>query len=277
MKGASTGYIHGTDPEEQRRLSRLNERLNAASLRATGIAAGDRILDLGCGLGQLTRAMAAAAGEGGWALGIDFSSAQVAEAKRLAREANEESRIELRQGDAAAPPLREEEWGAFDVAHARFLLEHVSDPLAVVRSMVRAVRPGGRIVLEDEDHDILRLWPEPPGAEVMWRAYIQTYVRLGNDPSVGKKLVSLLNDAGASPTRNDWIFFGGCAGSPSFAGLVANMIGIMVGARGAILATGMLHARDFDETIRSLRLWAERPDASLWYGMGVAEGIRATH
>lgn len=128
MKGASTGYIHGTDPEEQRRLSRLNERLNAASLRATGIASGDRILDLGCGLGQLTRAMAAAAGEGGWALGIDFSSAQVAEAKRLAREANEESRIELWQGDAAAPPLREEEWGAFDVAHARFLLEHVSDP-----------------------------------------------------------------------------------------------------------------------------------------------------
>ena len=36
-----------------------------------------------------------------------------------------------------------DEWGTFDLVHARFLLEHVSDPLAVVRSMARAVRPGG--------------------------------------------------------------------------------------------------------------------------------------
>ena len=41
------------------------------------------------------------------------------------------------------------------------------DPLAVVRQMVRAVKPGGRVVLADDDHDLLRLWPEPPGAPYM--------------------------------------------------------------------------------------------------------------
>ncbi|HYQ96129.1 MAG TPA: methyltransferase domain-containing protein [Candidatus Eisenbacteria bacterium] len=270
-----SSYIHGTDPEEQRRLSLLNDRLNAASLREIGIAPGERILDLGSGLGQLTRAMAVASGETGKALGIDFSPEQVEEAKRLARAANEEDFVEFRVGDAVSPPLREEEWGTFDVAHARFLLEHVPDPGAVVRSMVRAVRPAGRIVLEDEDHDILRLWPEPREVEAMWRAYIQTYVRLGNDPHVGRKLVSLLHGAGASPRRNNWIFFGGCSGSPHFPGLVENMIRIMEGAREEILATRLLDERAFEGAVEALRAWSERPDAGFWYGMGVAEGVRS--
>jgi 2-polyprenyl-3-methyl-5-hydroxy-6-metoxy-1,4-benzoquinol methylase len=47
--------------------------------------------------------------------------------------------------------------GHFDVAHARFLLEHVPDPLVIVRTMVRAVRPGGRVILADDDYEGLRL------------------------------------------------------------------------------------------------------------------------
>ena len=270
-----SSYIHGTDPQEQRRLSLLNDRLNAASLREIGILPGERILDLGSGLGQLTRAMAAASGESGRAVGIDFSADQVEEAKRIARDANEERRVEFRVGDASSPPLREEEWGTFDVAHARFLLEHVRDPQSVVRTMVRAVRPGGRIVLEDEDHDILRLWPEPPGVEAMWRAYIESYIRLGNDPYIGKKLVALLHGAGTDPRRNTSIFFGGCSGSPHFAGLVENMIRVMEGAREEILATRLLDERAFTGAVESLRAWSKRPDAGFWFGMGVAEGVRS--
>jgi SAM-dependent methyltransferase len=232
-------------------------------------------LDLGSGLGQLTRSMAIASGQRGKAVGIDASPEQTEEAKRLAKAAKEEGWVEFRVGDAIHPPLREEEWGTFDVAHARFLLEHVPDPEAVVRTMVSAVRPGGRIVLEDEDHDILRLWPEPPGVEALWRAYMQTYARLGNDPHVGKKLVELLRRAGAEPARNNWIFFGGCSGSPHFPGLVENMSRIMEGAREEILATKLLDGRALDGAVEALRAWSKRPDAGFWYGMGVAEGIRS--
>lgn len=270
----SSSYIHGTDPGEQRRLSLLNERLNEASLREIAVLPGERILDLGSGLGQLTRAMAKASGGPGKVIGVDFSPEQVDEASRLAREAGEDASVEFRVGDAVDPPLREEEWGTFDLAHARFLLEHVPDPDSVVRTMARAVRPGGRIVLEDEDHDILRIWPEPPGVMAMWRAYIQTYVRLGNDPQVGKKLVSLLHRAGASPRRNNWIFFGGCSGSPHFSGLVENMARIMEGARDEILATGLIEERALLDAVVALRAWSERPDAGFWFGMGVAEGVQ---
>ena len=226
----SNRYIHGSAPTEQRRLSRLNELLNHASLRELDLRGGESILDVGSGIGQLTRAMAKMAGPDGHVMGIERDKDQLAEARSQALADQEEDLVDLREGDALALPLSDMEWGSFDVAHSRFLLEHVSDPLGVVREMVRAVRPGGRIVLADDDHDVLRLWPEPPGFSAVWQAYIRSYDRLGNDPYIGRRLVGLLHAAGAVPTRNDWIFFGGCVGMPTFPDIVENLRDIAGGS-----------------------------------------------
>lgn len=190
------------------------------------------------------------------------------------REAGEEGLVELREGDAADLPLRGDEWGAFDLAHARFLLEHVPDPLAVVRAMVRAVRLGGRVVLEDDDHDLIRLWPEPPGFALLWRAYVRAYDRIGRDPFVGRRLASLLHQAGAAPRRATWIFFGGCSGDPAFPGYVANLIGVVASARERIVQPGLLDGSSVDDAIAALRAWGGRADAALWYGVNWAEGVR---
>jgi len=267
-------YIHGTSPEEQRRLSTLNGFINEGSLRELGLRGGERVLDVGCGLAQLTRAMARAVGPNGRVVGVEKDPAQLAEAKRQAAEKNEEHLLELREGDACALPLSEQEWGAFDVAHARFVLEHVGDPLRVVRGMVRAVRPGGRIVLEDDDHDVLRLHPEPPGFRALWEAYMRTYDRLGHDPYIGRRLVSLLHEAGAKPVRNTWIFFGSCAGQPTFNAVVNNALSILRGARETILRQSLLDPAIFDETLKLLAAWGKRPDAALWFSICWAEGIR---
>jgi len=265
-------YVHGTDPEEQRRLSRLNTLINDICLRALAPRPGERFLDLGAGLGQMTRAIARAAGAR--VLGIERSAEQIAEAMRQAREAGEEHLLELRAGDAMSPPLAAGEWGSFDGAHARFILEHVPDPLAVVRAMVRAVRPGGRIALADDDHDILRLTPEPPGFAAVWRAYQRTYDRLGADPIVGRRLVSLLHQAGARPKRNDALFFGSCAGHPDMPAYVDNIVRILEGARAAIVAVGEVDRAGLDATVAALRDWGTRADAAIWYSMAWAEGER---
>jgi hypothetical protein len=60
---SSDHYIHGATPEQQRRLSRLNDLLNEASLRELGLSGGERILDVGSGLAQFWFAMC-------WAQGI---------------------------------------------------------------------------------------------------------------------------------------------------------------------------------------------------------------
>jgi ubiquinone/menaquinone biosynthesis C-methylase UbiE len=267
-------YIHSTSAEEQRRLSLLNDIINCETLRELCLRGGERILDIGSGLAQFSRAMARAVGPSGSVLGVERDADQLAGAIQQAGDAGEADLVELRQGDALALPLRAEEWGSFDIVHARFLLEHVPAPLFVVREMVRAVRPGGRIVLADDDHDVLRLWPEPPGFWQIWSAYIRTYDRLGNDPYVGRRLISLLHDAGARPTRNSAIFMGGCGGSPTFEAVMANLIGILAGARDTILAQALLDRDVYDSGLNTLGTWSERPDAACWYTICWAEGIR---
>jgi ubiquinone/menaquinone biosynthesis C-methylase UbiE len=274
MDRLDTHYVHGTKPEEQLRLSTLNELLNVTSLRALDLRGGERILDVGCGLAQFTRCMARAAGPEGAVLGVDGSAEQLAEARRQARAEGEEQLIELRQADVLELPLGDEEWGSFDLAHARFLLEHVGDPLRVVRSMVRAVRPGGRVVLEDDDHDVLRVWPELPVLLELWHAYIESYEQHHRDPRVGRRLVSLLHETGAAPRRNSCLFFGSCAGSPDFDDMIANFVGVLEGARRSIVSAGLVDDSRFEDGIRQARDWARRPDAALWYTRSWAEGVR---
>ena len=263
-------YIHGTDPGEQRRLSRLNEMLNDACLAELCLQGGENILDVGSGLGQFTRAMARAAKRR--VTGIERDAAQIAEALRQAGAAGEQDLIEFRQGNAIELPLSQREWGSFDVVHTRFLLEHVPDPAAVVNAMARAVRPGGRVVLTDDDHAIKRVWPEPAGFEALWRAYMQSYTALGNDPDIGKKLVGLLHSAGLKPVRNKWIWYGACAGEDSFADKLRNTIKIIAGAREVMLTNGLIRESEFESAIAELAAWGDRPDAAIWFAFSWAEG-----
>ena len=267
-------YIHGTDPNEQERLSRLNDLLNAQSLSRLRVEPSARVLDVGCGMGQFARQIARAVGRGGAVVGIERSVAQIEEGRRQADAAGEGHLVDVREGDAGDLPLRPDEWGTFDIAHARFILEHVADPARIVRGMVKAVRPGGRIVLEDDDHDVLRFHPAIPAFEAAWNAYMRTYTAIGNDPLIGRKLPALLAEAGALPRANDWPFFGSCQGSPTFPILVSNCRAIMTGARDAVIAHGGLNAAAFDEALRAYDRWSRTPGAAIWYCTFWAEGIK---
>ena len=266
-------YIHGTSEHEQKRLSLLNDvLLNQAMLREMNLRGDERILDFGCGLGQFSRAMARAVPRGR-VVGIERDFEQLRSAQRLANDDGETNMVDFRQGDVLQLDLGAE-WESFDVAHTRFLLEHLPDPLSVVKTMVRSVRPGGRIVVADDDHGVLRLWPEPPGLYDLWNAYMRTYDRIGNDPFVGRRLVQLLADAGARPVRNTWVFFGGCAGMETFPVLASNMAGVVRTARETMISMRLVEPEVFDRTMDEYAQWSKRPDAALWFAVAWAEGTR---
>jgi len=252
----------------------MNDLINAGSMRELELGEGDRVLDLGAGLGQLTRLMAKAAGPTGRVVGVEYATDQLASARELAGQAGESGLVDFRHGDAAAPPLRDDEWGTFDLVHTRFLLEHLPRPAPVVATMLKAARPGGRIVLEDDDHDLLRLWPEPPGFAAVWSAYQDTYRRSGCDPLIGRKLARMLHDAGAVPSRTTWVFFGASAGERAFPFAVTNLLGILTGAREAVLATGGIDAADFDRGVDAVRAWEATPGASFGYAITWVQGIK---
>ena len=267
-------YIHGSTPEEQLRLSKLNIILNDHCLQEMNLKAGERILDVGSGLGQFTRAMARSVKPHPYVLGLERDPAQISTAKRLATEDEETDMVNFRQGDALNFPLTSDEWGSFDLIHTRFLLEHIPHPEKVVAQMVKAARPGGRIILADDDHATFTPHPIPAGFPTIWHAYLRSYDRIGNDPYIGRRLVSFLQQSGLKNIRNTLIFFGGNAQQEIFPYVAENLIGILVGARELMLREQLIDASTFDQAIAGLQDWKTLPDASLWYGICWAEGFK---
>ena len=111
-----TVYIHGTSPDEQRRLSLMNDvLLNPPSLREMNLRGDEHIIDFGSGLGQFTRVMARAVPRGR-VVGLERDEAQLAGAKRLAESDGEAKLVDFRSGDVLEPDLSKEEWGSYDLA-----------------------------------------------------------------------------------------------------------------------------------------------------------------
>jgi SAM-dependent methyltransferase len=267
----SSHYAHGTDAAEQQRLTTMNRLLNDRCLAAARLSTGDRVVDFGAGLGQFSRAMARATGVK--VVGIERSEEQIRGAMSQASLEQEAHLLEMRQGEVEAPPIEGAEWGTFDVAHTRFLLEHLHDPVITVQNMVRAVRPGGRIILADDDCEALRLWPEPPALAPVWRAYQRAYDRHRNDPSIGRRLVQLLHQAGAAPKSNTFVFFGSCSGEPDFENYVLNIGSVIAKSTDDIVETGV--SREMVErAIAELGTWRKAPDSAIWYGIFWAEGVK---
>lgn len=262
------------DPEEHLRFAAMNDMLNPTSVGMLGLRGGERILDVGCGLAQLTRAMARSTGRSGSAMGIAHSEPWLQEAKRLAEASGESSLVELRSGDLTQLPLNENEWGTFDVVHARFVLGQVDKPDAVVVQMTRAARPGGRVVIEDDDHGLIRLWPEPKGYDALSRSYVRWCETQGFNPFIGRRLVELLQNAGASPKRSASLSVSSCAGSPSFRPLLHIVVESFQSAGKSMMQSGAILSDEFESGMQGLRSWNDHPAAALWYTTCWAEGRR---
>jgi ubiquinone/menaquinone biosynthesis C-methylase UbiE len=117
-----------------------------------GVTPGERVLDVGCGSGAVTRVLARRVAPGGTAVGVDASPALLAVARELAAEAGCSELIELREGDCRALPFPE---ASFDATVAATVLVHVPNAAQALAEMVRVTRAGGRIGVFDFDGDSL--------------------------------------------------------------------------------------------------------------------------
>jgi SAM-dependent methyltransferase len=267
-------YIHGFSTAEQRRLTLMQRILNHAELAQLDLTGVRSLLDVGSGLGQLARELARALGPGARVIGVEREARQRAEAERQAREAGESTLVEFRDGDATSLPLTPGERGCFDLAHARFLLEHLRDPAAVVREMVSAVRPGGRVVLVDDDHELRRLWPPCPEMERLWRIYWESYGDAGTDPLVGRRLCALLLEGGARPVRVASVFYGAVRGMELFDPVADNLVGVIRGAAEGLFAGHRITPGEMQSALTAFGSWRCHEAATIWYSLPLAEGLR---
>jgi SAM-dependent methyltransferase len=115
-----------------------------------GLAPGQRVLDVGCGTGVVTRAAARRVAPSGRVIGVDSSSALLTVARGYADNEGLGALIELRQGDCRRLPFAD---ASFDAALAVTLLAHVPQAERALAELVRVTRPGGRVGVFDFDGD----------------------------------------------------------------------------------------------------------------------------
>src|SRR5690242_2099449 len=172
-------------------LARSDSRSTAEFWDRAGLREGADCLDLGCGPGALTVAMAQRVGAHGTVFAVDRDSDAIGVAQRR-MDAAGLSNVEFAVCDAY--DFRADE--RFDFAYSRLLLHHLSRPGEVLRCMWDALRPTGVIAIDDADFDGAFCHPPNAGFEFWRERYSQTVRDHGGDPTLGRKLVRLFVDAG---------------------------------------------------------------------------------
>lgn len=122
-------------------LDRQIAPLGAAAMAALDPRAGEAILDIGCGCGDTTLALALAVGPEGRVLGADISRPMLAVANQRIAAA------ELAQADAIDADAQAEDFGAgqWDALYSRFGVMFFADPPAAFANLAKALKPGGRL------------------------------------------------------------------------------------------------------------------------------------
>jgi ubiquinone/menaquinone biosynthesis C-methylase UbiE len=187
----------GHDDRERRRLSLQASILNPLSdqlLRRAGLSAGLRVLDIGCGVGELSMVAARLVGRRGSVTGIDIDEAALALAAQRAREQGFDH-VSFAHSDIAT--YRTD--ASYDAVIGRHILIHTPQPQVVVGIAHSLLNPGGVAVFQEFDFSTVhRPYPAAPLCERVMEIFRAFFAQAAHG-NIGTQLFQLLIDAGFSP------------------------------------------------------------------------------
>jgi 2-polyprenyl-3-methyl-5-hydroxy-6-metoxy-1,4-benzoquinol methylase len=193
----SQNYPLGYSEQETRRLAdqgALLEDLTKDVLQRAGVAHGMRVLDIGCGVGDVSLLAARIVGTGGSVLGVDRASSSVETARRRAASLGV-TNLHFAEADAATLETDQR----FDAIVGRLVLLYLPHPATVLRDLLRYLRPGGIVAFQE--YDMSTASQAPPSELFMKtrRWILDAFTASGAHPDMGTKLFSTFLDAGLPP------------------------------------------------------------------------------
>jgi SAM-dependent methyltransferase len=158
-------------------------------IQTSGIALGWSCLELGPGAGSILRWMSDSVGKEGKVVGIDKNTKNI--------EGINAKQVDKIEGDILDLEL---EFSDFDLIHARYVLIHVTESEKVIKKLIKLLKPGGVIILEEPDFTAAQVvddrLPSGQAHQRVNEAMNQMFIDLGFDPSFGIQLPLILQRNG---------------------------------------------------------------------------------
>ncbi len=192
-----TGYIHGFSKNEQDRLCAQARFLESMVFSAVDFTGRRHVLEVGCGVGAQTQILLERF-PGILVQAVDLSTAQVACARERLEGLIAAGRVRVDVADATRLPFPD---AAFDAAFVCWVLEHVSDPVFMLRELRRTLSPGAVLFGIEVMNASLFLHPDCPATREYWDAFNRGQQTAGGDPYVGAKMGNILQEAGFVDVR----------------------------------------------------------------------------
>jgi SAM-dependent methyltransferase len=178
--------------KEFERLQAIEQIFDPASQRrilSTRITENWRCLEVGAGAGSMTRWLAEAVGASGKVVAVDLDTRFVADI--------DQPNVEVLEADVRHLSLKND---SFDLVHARYVLIHIPDFQVALTNILRVLKPGGWLVLEEPDFSAARaVVRERTACQAMDRvnqSILQMFENRGMDYALGIKLPAILQGFG---------------------------------------------------------------------------------
>ncbi len=187
-------YVLGHDDVEVQRLllqGRLYNDYTEHALRLAGLRPGMRVLDVGCGPGDVSFIAARLVGSSGTVLGVDAAPEMIELARTRASQQGL-SAVHFTRFPIDAIALDE----PFDAVVGRLILMHLPDPAATLRHLSSFVRPGGVIAFSENDITGARSIPDIPLFGQVTAGIVRAFEVMGLSPRFGTTLHTVFADAG---------------------------------------------------------------------------------
>lgn len=177
---------------------------NSASYLLPLLAPGTSVLDIGSGPGTITADFARIVAPG-TVIGIDAAADVIAKAKADTASLGL-TNLSFSTGDAYDLEFAD---NTFDVVHAHQVLQHVGDPVAMLREMRRVAAVGGTAAVRDVDYEGVIWSPRSPELAEWLELYLKVHRGVSGEPAAGRFLKSWAREAGFTEvtcTASTWLF-----------------------------------------------------------------------